>query len=87
MAFQKHTLSSLIDVDPKTAAEKLLAAYTEARANQRNAAKKLGVSEGTIIRWIKRLNLGQRFAKVKARALREGWHHDENKRGGRPVVA
>lgn len=85
MAFKKHVLTSLVEVAPKEAAEKICAAYEQAKASQRDAAKLLGVAEATIIRWVKHLDLSDRFAKIKRRAIREGWHHENNRLAtGRP---
>ncbi len=86
MAYTKHTLAALIEVDPKEAKAQICDAYTKAKASQRDAANVLGVAESTLIRWVRILDLAEAFAKIKRRAHREGWHHEQNQQSpGRPV--
>lgn len=83
MAYRKHPLAALIEVNRTEAVAQILAAYKEAGACQLDAARVLGVSESTLIRWVTQLALGAKLAKVKAQAKREGWHHDKGRQGGR----
>ena len=94
MGYKSHDLGALVRVDPQAAAAKIVAAYTSASCSQRDAATLLGVEERSLIRWTKKLDealaamrkvsLSVRLAAVKARAIKEGWHHDRNRQGGRP---
>ncbi len=84
MAYIKHPLAALIEVDPKKAASQILDAYKKGKASQRDAAKILGVAESTIIRWVKLLDLATALARIKKQAVREGWHHEMNTHGGLP---
>ena len=86
MAYTKHTIGLLIEVNPTEASRQILEAYRKGKASQRDAAKILGVAESTIIRWVKLLELGDKLEGLKKKALREGWHHENNHLGqGQPV--
>jgi transposase len=80
--FQKHDLSALIEAKPKEAAERIMVALRQAKAHKADAAKRLGCSHQTLLRWIAKLGIGAQVDKLIARAEREGWHHGRT--GGRP---
>lgn len=80
--YQKHELGSLIEYKPKEATERILNALREAKAHKADAAKLLGCSHGTLLRWIAKLGIGPQIDKLVAKAEREGWHHGRT--GGRP---
>ncbi len=77
MAYVKHQLAALIEVDPKAAAKQICDAYVEGKASQRDAAAVLGVNESTYYRWVKLLDLSAALEKLKAKAKKEGWHHEQ----------
>jgi hypothetical protein len=89
MAFRKHSLSAVIEVAPKAAADEMEESYRAAQCSRRDAAALLNIGEATYKRWTLRLDellgdnaMTQRLAKIKEQALREDWHH--RKDGGRP---
>lgn len=84
MAYTKHPMQALMQLDPKQAKAKLLEAYRAAGASKRGVAVALGCTEQTIQNWLKTLDLETAFARLKKRAIKEGWHHDHSRQGGRP---
>jgi transposase len=85
MAFRKHLLSAEIEVAPKAAADEMAESYRAAQCSRRDAAALLDIGEATYKRWTLRLDellgdgaMTRRLAKIKAQALREGWHHRKN---------
>jgi transposase len=54
MAYQDHKFSGIVKSDPKRAAEEIVALY-ERLGSQKRVADHFRVSEGTMLRWIKRL--------------------------------
>lgn len=80
--YTKHELASLIETNPKEAGEKILKAIRSARAHKGDAAKQLGCSHQTLLRWIARLGISKDVEKLVTEAEKKGWIHD--KIGGRP---
>jgi len=100
MPIRRHDISWRIELDPAEAADELAEAYRDFACHQKAMAeKKYQVREETVIRWIRRIDarlkarrikgpsLATRLASIKAQAQREGWHHNENRKGGRPKAA
>lgn len=94
MAYQQHPMQARIQLDPKGAAEEIADLYRAEKCHQRNVAARLSISVGTLIRYIHKLDIALRtptnkepftgrLARIKASALKEGWHHHEL--GGRPI--
>ncbi len=77
-----HDFTAQVVANPKSAAEKLVAAYTSAKACQEDAAKLMNASLWTWLSWVERLDLHARLEEVEKRAKAEGWHHGRT--GGRP---
>lgn len=90
MAFLQHDFAARMVREPRAAAREILRRYQEAKCSQKQVALDMGCSEPTIIRWIKVLNekgtgIRARMVEMRKRALREGWHHNEGRKGGRPA--
>lgn len=84
MGYKVNETGVLITVQPEEAKKRILAAFREARANQAGAARALGCAENTFIRWIAKLKIRTALTAIKREAIREGWIHDESRKGGRP---
>jgi hypothetical protein len=85
MAGPRHDMHALIQIDPAKAKAKILATLREAKAHKGDAAAKLGCAHGTLLRWIAELDLGRAVEMQLAKAIREGWHHQRNRKStGRP---
>lgn len=84
MAYRRVGLTALIEVAPEEATTRIIEAYRQAQASLRDAAKLLGIHERTLERWVEKLGIGVTLAEIKETAKKEGWHHEENKKGGRP---
>lgn len=82
MANPHQEINALIALDPAKAAEIILDALRDAGMHKGNAAKAMECSHGTLLRWIARLNLDAKIAKMLKDAERKGWRH--NGRTGRP---
>jgi hypothetical protein len=98
MAYRKHKLLSLIEADPRAAAEQIAEAFREAKCSRKDTAIRLELAYNTLTRYVTALDralatreqrkpLTKRLEKIKASAIREGWHHEQNKQGGRPAEA
>jgi hypothetical protein len=95
MAMKDYAIVSRLKVDPGAAADELASAYRDAGCSMRAMSKKYGCVEQTIARWVRLADaklraagkplLSPRFAKIRAQALKEGWHHDGYRQGGRPA--
>jgi len=75
-------MASLIDVQPDEARKRILEAYAECGLQQGDAAALLNVAESTLIRWVKRLNMGPQVEKLRERARKRGTY-----KFGRPSLA
>jgi hypothetical protein len=90
MPFVDHEMTHLLRTDPVKASARIVDAYRRAKCLQKGAAKILGTTAETLIRWIRALDgpsggkLRARLDRLKAEAKRQGWHHDRDKLGGRP---
>jgi hypothetical protein len=82
MAFQHHTMSAQIVLQPKTARMRILAAYRKVGASKRDTAVFLGCSEATLWRWVQKLGIAGELKRLEEEALAKGWHYGW--RGGRP---
>lgn len=71
--FRKLKLTALIQVDPKRAAEEILAAYRVAGASLKAAAEILGCTERTLHRWVDALDMREALEAATRKAVREGW--------------
>jgi len=82
MSFEQKEIQGLIIAEPEKARKKILSALEASRMHMGDAAKRLGCAHSTLLRWIAQLALARPIEVLKARAIRQGWHH--NKIGGRP---
>jgi transposase-like protein len=57
MAFKKNAFSARVVDDPKRAAAEIVAMYERLGASQKRVAEKLDVSENTLLRWIRALEV------------------------------
>ncbi len=76
MAFVKHQMRSLIDVDPDRARREILAAVRKAKMHMGEAAKALECRQQTLLSWVRALDLEQEIDEMRETAKRNGWHHD-----------
>jgi transposase-like protein len=70
MAYVKHELGLLLRLDIDQAKKRLVAAYLEAGCNGERAAEDLGVTRRTFSRWVIEMGLQDRFARMRAAALK-----------------
>lgn len=82
MAYANHEINALMTIDPKKAGDEICKALRKAGMHKGNAAKAIGCQHSTLIRWIKKLNLGKRIAVMLKQGEKEGWRY--NGRTGRP---
>lgn len=75
MAFKRHRLTALIEVDPQRAREEIVEAFMNARACRADAASLIGCRRSTFMAWVARLKLEDELALIEARAKFEDWHH------------
>ena len=83
MSFKETEMSLEVRANPERATGKIIKAYRKTGANLQAAALLLGTTERTIHRWVIRLKLTDELRRLKAAALKEGWHHDHSRYGGR----
>ena len=84
MAYQQHTVSALIVVNPAKARATILRAFRKAQANRRVAAEVLGCSEVTLWRWVTRLAMSEDLNLVEEEAQLGGWHRGLRRVNSRP---
>lgn len=84
MGYRITRIRALVVVDPEAARKELLAAFQEAKASRRDAAKLLGCDEDTFARWADMLGARAELDVIEERAKEQGWHHGRNRMGGRP---
>ena len=77
-------MTAVVRVNPAKARLDILRAYEKSRCDLTATSVLLDCSYNTLQKWVTALALQPRLDKLKARALREGWHHDKNRNGGRP---
>lgn len=82
MSHRDHALRALILVNPKEAKERILSAIQKKKGHQGDAAKHLGCSHGTLIRWIAALDMSKDIDALIAKMKKEGTFHEKNSRGG-----
>lgn len=82
MAYANHEINALITIDPDKARDLICEALRAAGMHKGNAAKDLSCTHSTLLRWIEKLNLDARIAKLMKVANKEGWRY--NGRTGRP---
>lgn len=75
-----YRMKSLIEVDPKAAAEEILRAFEKAKCHVGDSAELLGCQRQTFARWVKLLKLDKDLKRLAKRAEKEGWHH--GRKGG-----
>lgn len=81
----RHELHALIQVAPASAKKKIVAALKSSGMHKGEAARLLGCSHGTLLRWIDALALGDEVERLVDKARDEGWYHGENRKSpGRP---
>lgn len=79
---QHQEINALIALEPAKASKMILDALRTAGMHKGNAAKEMGCSHGTLLRWIARLDLDTKITQMMEVAERRGWRH--NGRTGRP---
>lgn len=84
MARVNYKIAHLIHTDPNEAKNQILEALRTEKMHIGNAAHRIGCTHGTLLIWMKKLEMQKAVDKLKATALKEGWHHEE--RGGRPKM-
>lgn len=82
MAFRAVEFAATVRFQPDKARDCVLEKFREAGANLKETAKLFGVSYRTMHRWIETLDVQDRLEKLRAKAIREGWHRADP--GGRP---
>lgn len=85
MAYKVQPLGMMVTLDPDKARAEIIEAYTKAGASLTDAASRLECSMSSLLRWIDSLGMMAEIRGLKKKAKREGWHHDRNSLGGRPV--
>jgi hypothetical protein len=88
VVYTRRELSSLLVLDPGKVVAAVCNAYKAARCSLKDAAGVLGCNYWTLLRWVKQLDerglrVTDQLDALKRRAEREGWHHGNNRRGGR----
>jgi len=86
MSFRETEMSLDVRANPGRAVGKIIKAYRKTGANLQAAAVLLGTTERTMHRWVIRLELTKELQRLKEAALKEGWHHDHSRHGGRPAA-
>ncbi len=81
--FQKHDISSLIALEPKKASAQILEASERSGVHKGDAAKALGCSLATLLRWIAKLGLEPKIAKAEKAAEKAGTLRGGRRKGGR----
>jgi hypothetical protein len=71
--YRKTRLSRLIEDSPDHARAEILAAYRLKGANLKASAAVLDCTYSTLIRWVKRLELGPALEKLSKVGADEGW--------------
>lgn len=82
MTNTSYHFNALIMIDPEKAKEEICKALRSAGMHKGNAAKEMGCSHGTLLRWIERLSLDTTIEKMMKQAQQKGWRF--NGRTGRP---
>lgn len=85
MTYANHEINALITIDPAKAKDAICTALRAAGMHKGNAAKELGCTHSTLLRWIEKLDLAAEIAKLMAQAEKKGWRY--NGRTGRPKGA
>jgi hypothetical protein len=75
MAFVRHRLAALIEVDPQAARKEIVAAFWKARACRADAASLLGCRRSTFMSWVERLGIAAELDQIEAQSKFEEWHH------------
>jgi transposase-like protein len=86
MSFKETDMSLSVRANPAQAKGRIIMAYHKTGANLEEAAKLLDTTDRTLRRWVLRLKLTDELRRLKAAALKEGWHHDHSRHGGRPAA-
>ena len=60
---------------PEVAKDKIRKAYRKSGCSFQAVADSFGFNVWTLQRYVRKLQLGDELAEVKAKALEEGWHH------------
>jgi transposase-like protein len=97
MAYRKLQFSATVVASPREAASEIVSLYERCEANQQRVAKKIGCSEGTLLRWIRTLETAgtgivRRMEVVRARVSKsgvatrppQGWHRRKAAEVARP---
>lgn len=85
MTYANHEINALILIDPAKAKDTIFEALRSAGMHKGNAAKKLGCTHSTLLRWIDKLQLDAAIEKMLKQAEKKGWRY--NGRTGRPKGA
>lgn len=82
MARVDYPITHLIHIDPTKARKQILDALREQKMHMANVAKAFGCTHGTLLTWVKKLDLREAIDDLRETAKAKGWHHDHV--GGRP---
>lgn len=85
MAYANHELHSDIHFKPGKARKKILKVLRESGMHRGNAAKALGCTHSTFLRWVGLLDLSREIERMVEQAKKEGWYVEG--RTGRPAGA
>ena len=86
MSFKETEMSLEVRANPERAKRRIIMEYRKTGANLNDVATRMETTERTIHRWVIRLKLTDELRRLKAAALKEGWHHDHSRHGGRPAA-
>ncbi len=75
MAYVRHRLAALIEVDPAKAREEIANAFINARASRADAASLLSCRRSTFMQWVAKLKMGDELDEIERKAKTLGWHH------------
>lgn len=75
MAYVRHRLAALIEVDPVAAKREIAKAFVNARASRADAASLLSCRRSTFMQWVAKLGMGPELDAIETEAKQKGWHH------------
>lgn len=84
MSYVNHDINAMIFLNQESAKKRILDVLKKTKMHKGEAAKELGCSHATLLRWIARLQLDEAIDKLQARAHEKGWHFRRNPSSGRP---
>jgi hypothetical protein len=82
MAFVRHVIKALIQVDRRAAKKVVKQAYVDAQCSITDAASSIGCGRRTFLLWARELGLEDWLRSTGQIAKRDGWHHEKVGGGG-----